>query len=127
MTTKEFERGQIVFKQGDLDICMYDIQRGRIGVYSAYGTPEEKLIAELVEGETVGEMGMIERAPRSATAVVLDDGTILGEIREDDLKDFFLKQPEKLLLIMRDLSSHLRETDAKLAGVCKRIYESINS
>jgi CRP-like cAMP-binding protein len=124
MTIKEFERGQIIFKQGDLDICMYDIQRGKIGVYSAYGTPEEKLIAELVEGETVGEMGMIERVPRSATAVVLDNA-ILGEIREDDLKDFFLKQPEKLLLIMRDLSSHLRETNDKLAGVCKRIYESI--
>ena len=124
MTIKEFERGQIIFKQGDLDICMYDIQRGKIGVYSAYGTSEEKLIAELVEGETVGEMGMIERVPRSATAVVLDDA-ILGEIREDDLKDFFLKQPEKLLLIMRDLSSHLRETNDKLAGVCKRIYESI--
>ena len=47
--------------------------------------------------------------------------------REDDLKDYFLKQPEKLLLIMRDLSSHLRETDDKLAGVCKRIHESMNA
>jgi CRP-like cAMP-binding protein len=126
MKIKEFERGQIIFKQGDLDSCMYDIQRGRIGVYSAYGTPEEKLIAELVEGQTVGEMGMIERVPRSATAVVLDDGTILGEIHEEDLKDYFLKQPEKLLLIMRDLSSHLRETTAKLAGVCSRICEIEN-
>lgn len=127
MTIKEFERGQIIFKQGDFDNCMYDIQRGRVGVYSAYGTPEEKLIAELTEGETVGEMGMIERTSRSATAVALDDGTILGEILEDDLKDFFLKQPEKLLLIMRDLSAHLRETNAKLAGVCKRIYEGRNA
>lgn len=56
MTNKEFGRGQIIFKQGDLDICMYDIQRGKVGVYSAYGTPEEKLIAELTEGQTVGEM-----------------------------------------------------------------------
>lgn len=127
MTNKEFGRGQIIFKQGDLDICMYDIQRGKVGVYSAYGTPEEKLIAELTEGQTVGEMGMIERVPRSATAVALDDTTILGEIREDDLKDYFLKQPEKLLLIMRDLSSHLRETNAKLAAVCKRIYEGGNA
>ena len=127
MTNKEFGRSQIIFKQGDLDICMYDIQRGKVGVYSAYGTPEEKLIAELTDGQTAGEMGIIERVPRSATAVALDDTTILGEIREDDLKDYFLKQPEKLLLIMRDLSSHLRETNDKLAGVCKRIYESSNA
>lgn len=127
MKLKEYKRGEIVFKQGDLENCMYDIRSGRIGVYSAYGTPEEKLIAELVAGETVGEMGMIERVPRSATAVVLDEGTVLGELVEDDLKAYFLKQPEKLLLIMRDLSSHLRETTQKLAGVCRKIYESENA
>ena len=32
MTTKEFERGQIIFKQGEFDICMCDIKRGRVGV-----------------------------------------------------------------------------------------------
>lgn len=127
MTIKEFKSGQIIFKQGDLETCMYDIQRGRVGVYSAYGTPEEKLIAELVNGETVGEMGMVERVPRSATAVALDDDTILAEIGDDDLKAFFLKQPEKLLLILRDLSAHLRETNQKLAGVCRKIYEIDNA
>lgn len=127
MTIKEFKSGQIIFKQGDLEICMYDIQRGRVGVYSAYGTPEEKLIAELVNGETVGEMGMVERVPRSATAVALEDDTILAEIGNDDLKAYFLKQPEKLLLILRDLSAHLRETNQKLAGVCRKIYEIENA
>lgn len=106
---------------------MYDIQSGQVDIYVDFGGTNEKKIAQLKNGELFGEMGILDDSPRSATAVVLDDGTILGEIREDDLKDFFLKQPEKLLLIMRDLSVHLRETNAKLAGVCKRIYESVNA
>jgi len=127
MITKEYKSGQVIFEEGALEFCMYDIRRGRVGVYSAYGTPDEKLIAELGEGRTVGEMGLIERAPRSATVVVLEDGTILEEIREDGLKDFFLRQPEKLLLIMRDMSSRLRETTEKLADACRRIHEIENS
>ena len=127
MITKEYKSGQVIFEEGAREFCMYDIRRGRVGVYSAYGTPDEKLIAELAEGRTVGEMGLIERAPRSATVVVLEDGTILEEIREDGLKDFFLRQPEKLLLIMRDMSSRLRETTEKLADACRRIHEIENS
>ena len=39
MNSKEFKSGQVIFKQGDSELCMYDIQRGRVGIYSAYGTP----------------------------------------------------------------------------------------
>ena len=47
MITKEYASGQIIFKQGDYSDCMYDILSGKVGVYSAYGTQEEKLVAEL--------------------------------------------------------------------------------
>lgn len=127
MYSKEFKSGQVIFKQGDAELCMYDIQRGRVGIYSAYGTPEEKLVAELSAGEIVGESGLLERAPRSATAVALEGDTTLLLIREDDLKAYFLKEPEKLLLLMRSLSGRLRQMNDKLADVCRKIYEEENS
>ncbi|MDO5133228.1 MAG: cyclic nucleotide-binding domain-containing protein [Eubacteriales bacterium] len=127
MNSKEFKSGQIIFRQGDSELCMYAIQLGRVGIYSAYGTPEEKQIAELSSGEIIGERGLLERVPRSATAVALDDGTLLVEIREGNLMEYFLKEPEKLLLLMRDLSGRLHEINDKLAGVCRKIYESENA
>lgn len=127
MNSKEFKSGQIIFKQGDSEFCMYDIQRGRVGIYSEYGTPAEKLIAELSIGEIVGERGLLERAPRTGTAVALEDGTILVEIREDNLKEHFLKEPEKLLQLMRNLSERLRRMNDKLADVCRKIYEAENA
>lgn len=127
MNSKEFKSGQTIFKQGDLELCMYDIQRGRVGIYSAYGTSEEKLIAELSVGDIVGERGLLERVPRSATAVALEDDTVLLEVREDNLKDYFLKEPEKILMLMRNLSARLRKINDKLEGVCRKIYEGENA
>ena len=124
MNTISFDRDQVVFKQGDYSDCMYDIIQGKIGVFDAFGTEEEKLIAELGEGQTLGEMGMIEVYPRSATAVALEDGTLLAVIGEGELKEYFRDKPEKLLGIMRQLSGRLRETTQKLADACRVVYES---
>ena len=96
-------------------------------VFAAYGTPDEKQIAELSVGEIVGETGLLDRVARTATAVALDDDTVLLEIREENLKDYFLKEPEKLLLLMRNLSGRLREINSKLADVCRKIYEGQNA
>lgn len=127
MNSKEFKSGQIIFKQGDLELCMYDIQKGKVGIYYAYATPHEKLVAELSAGDIVGERSLLERVPRSATAVALEDDTVLLEIREDNLKDYFLKEPEKILLLMRNLSERLRKINAKLEDVCRKIYEGENA
>ena len=124
MKTINFDCGQVVFRQGAESDCMYDILKGRIGVYGAYGTDDEKLIAELGAGQTVGEMGMIEVYPRSATAVALEDGTELAVIAEDELSEYFRDKPEKLLAIMRQLSRRLRETTQKYADACRVVYET---
>ena len=124
MITKEYASGQTIFKQGDYSDCMYDILSGKVGVYSAYGTQEEKLVAELGAGQLLGEMGMLEYYPRSATAVALEEGTSLAAITEDELSVYFRDKPEKLLMIMRQLSQRLRETTQKYADACRVVYET---
>ena len=47
MEPKTFKKGEIIFKQGDLSDCMYDILWGQVGIYADYGTPEEKLLTTL--------------------------------------------------------------------------------
>ena len=124
MITKTYQKGQIIFNQGDYSDCMYDILRGKVGVYSGYGTGDEKLIAELDNGQTLGEMGMLEVYPRSATAVALEGDTALATVTEDELSNYFRDKPEKLLAIMRQLSARLRETTQKYADACRVVYET---
>lgn len=113
-----FAKGDVIFRQGDFANVMYDIVNGKVGIYSDYQGEQEKLIAELGDGQILGEMGMIEAYPRSATAVALSEQVVLSELVEADLDAYFKDDPAKVLLLMRQLSERLRETTRKYTELC---------
>ena len=119
-----FNKDQIIFCQGENASVMYDIISGKIGIYTDYQTDKENKIAELEAGEVFGEMGLIEYWPRSATAVALEDGTVLTELGEEDLKEYLKDKPEKLLTVMRQLSRRIRETTQNYVSVCRTVNEN---
>lgn len=123
MKTLTFAPGDVIFWQGDFSASMFDIISGKVGIYIGYETDQEKLLAELGKEDTLGEMGMIEAYPRSATAVALEPETVLVEIGEDELNDYFKNKPDKLLCIMKQLSRRIRETNSKYYDACRAIYE----
>ena len=119
MNTKTYKKGEIIFRQGDAAETMYDILWGSVGIYLGYDTDEEKKLTELSGNDLFGEMGLIDRAPRSATAVALEDRTQLGEIDESDLGRLFSEKPAKVLMIMQQLSNRLRKLTRDYMDACK--------
>lgn len=109
MKIKSFTKDELIFRQGDVSNVMYDILSGSVGIYTGYGTENETQLTVLKSGDFLGEMGMIEAYPRSATAVAMEDGTELKEIGISEFSEFFKEQPERLLAIMRQLSQRLRD------------------
>ena len=124
METVTISKGRILFREGDLALTMYVIKTGAVGVYTDYGTCFEKQIAVLKQGEFLGEMGMIEGLPRTATAVILEDETLLTELNEEDLVIYFRNQPDQMFRIMRQLSSRIREIDERFYSACQALRES---
>ncbi len=118
MKMLSFNKGEIIFKQGDYSSVMYDIVAGTVGVYVNYGEENETRLTVLDAGKFLGEMGMIEVYPRSATAVAMEDGTELREIGEKEFGDFFSSQPERLLEIMRQNSERLRARTEDFEVAC---------
>ena len=108
MKTVGFSAGEVIFREGDAALAMYVIQKGSVGVWLDYDTEEKQQLSVLKEQQLLGEMGLIEACPRSATAVALEDGTVLEEISEEEFYEFFEKQPEHLLEMLRQLSARIR-------------------
>ena len=127
MNTLVFKKGDVIFRQGDYSEVMYDIAKGNVGVFADYETETVQQLAELKAGDFLGEMGMIEVYPRSATAVALEDDTTLTEIGEDDLDEFFKDKPEKLLQIMKQMSERLRVVNQKYLNACRVAFENANA
>ena len=124
---RTYKKGQVIFRQGDYEPCMYDIQGGRVGIYADYETAGQKLLAEIQAEQYFGEMGLIEDCPRSATAVALENGTAVLKITENTFQSYFEKRPAKVLLIMEHLSRRLRDLTDDYMKVCRTIAEGVQS
>ena len=121
------KRNEIIFSEGDKADCMYDIRVGRVGIYANYGTKEEKLLIELNKDQFFGEMGIIEGYPRSATAVAMGDMTELTVIAKADFEDYCKRNPEKTVLIMKNMSARIRDLTQGYLEACHTIAESIEA
>ncbi len=80
MEVKKFKKGEVIFQKGDAGDCMYDVYTGQVGIYTKYGTPDQTLLAKYYPDQYFGELGLIDRVPRSAYAVALEDGSSLGVV-----------------------------------------------
>ena len=127
MEIKTFKKGEIIFRQGDPGDCMYDIFWGNVGVYVNYGTPEEKQLTTLKTDDFFGEMGLLDHAPRSATAVVLQNETQVQIIKEEDFEKFFAERPAKVFVIMQQLCHKLRRRSLDYLEVCKTVYRTVEN
>ncbi|MEC7761873.1 MAG: cyclic nucleotide-binding domain-containing protein [Pseudomonadota bacterium] len=66
-----FNKGQLVLKEGDPATHCYLIKEGKVDIVIDHGGPNEKKVAELRDGALLGEMGLLDGKPRSATAVAV--------------------------------------------------------
>ena len=127
MKKQTFGRDEVIFREGDFALTMYEIKAGSVGIYANYGLESVRQLATLGTGEFFGEMGLAEYYPRSATAVALEPDTTLDEIDADEFATYFKDQPETVLTIMRTLSARLRETNARYIEARGAVYDAIEA
>lgn len=124
MDTNSYSCDTVIFRQGDPGDCMYSIESGRVGVFQDYGGPNETRIAILSVSDFLGEMGLLDHAPRSATAVALDDDTVLTTVTETGFYEFFNKNPFAILSLMQQMCFRLRNTTQDYLEVCRTISDA---
>jgi len=102
--------GDVLFRKGDPAKAMYVVLSGELRVGDG-----NKIFEQLAPGGLVGEMALIDHAPRAATVTALTDST-LAEI--DEKRFLFLTQqtPSFALNVMRVLSQRLRRMNAMVGA-----------
>ena len=125
---KVLKKGEVIFKEGDLENCMYKIITGSVGIYANYGKEEEKLLVDLKAGEKsfFGEMGMIDEEPRSATAVAMED-TEIAVITSENFAEFFKENPEHIIYIMQNMSKRIRNLTNDYLDACRAVAEAVET
>ena len=127
MNEEKCRKGQVIFREGDEGDCMFYIRWGSVGVFLDYGTPRERQLATLREGDYFGEMSLIDHAARTATVVVLDRDTELSRIGANEFAEFLATDPAKVQDILRQLSHRLRKVTNDYLEVCAKVQQHVGA
>ena len=118
-TEEHHAPGDVLLRQGDLSDSLLLLSSGRAAV--EVGTDDEVLrVAVLYPGVVIGELGLLEEAPRSATVVAIDEVRAfrltraqLMEVRRVD----HLAYSRMIEQLLTGLAERLRETTREVASL----------
>lgn len=118
MNFAEILRGDHLFVEGDKGDFMCFVVRGLLDVLKKTSAGDYRVVARLGKGNTIGEMSIIDKSPRSATVVARQASVVIILTKKgfDILTEHYPIVGVTLLKkIMRLLSLNMRLTTSKLA------------
>jgi CRP-like cAMP-binding protein len=99
-------KDSIIFNEGDFGEYAFRILDGRVRIFT--GSPTNGVVlAELGANEVFGEMGMIGRSPRSASAIALTSVT-LEIITEEEFNRALLEDSDALIPYLSSMFDRMR-------------------
>lgn len=101
-----YREGDVLFREGDPADFVARILEGRVAVEKDWGGTAERL-GEIGPGDVAGEMGVIERKPRSATIRALTE-TVVEAIPADQFLAQIATDSEAAAALLHRLSEKVR-------------------
>ncbi len=80
---KTFKAGEEIMRQGDMGNSAYIIEEGRVEISFKDGEGKTHILGTRGTNSMIGEMAIIDDAPRTATVTALDDCKLLEITKED--------------------------------------------
>jgi len=111
----QLKAGGILFRQGERTDGCYIVIDGVVSISAESEQNEETLLAMLSEGDVVGEMGLIDGQPRSATAAALRACT-LAFLSTSNFNRFAEDNPAVYRQMLAILSGRLRLSNDAFAA-----------
>lgn len=111
---------EIIFNEGEEGHEMFFILSGEVNIISNHAGIIN-LLAQVKPGDVFGEMTLLDKQPRSATAIAASDG-LLFVINDSNFETIFYMIPEISLSIAKRLSYQLREKNREVNELLKERY-----
>lgn len=110
---RSFARGETIFEKGDPGAACYVIETGQVKITVTSPNGKQITLALLGPGDLIGELALLDGAPRSADAVVMQ-ASRLFELQRDPFLDFLHTHNEAAIKLLAALARRLRHTDEVL-------------
>ncbi len=104
---RSFKQGETIFKEDDTADCMFAVVDGAVEIHL-----RGAVVETIAPGGVFGEMALIDRLPRSATAVAATD-TSVAAISEKRFLRLVELTPRFALQMMQVITERLRRNNSR--------------
>jgi CRP/FNR family cyclic AMP-dependent transcriptional regulator len=110
---RSFERGEIIFREGDPGDTCYVVKSGTIAIRRDHPDGRSRALAELRAGSIFGELSMFGAETRSATAEVLEPSSVVAILRAD-MQRVIRSSPDIAFKMLAELADRVRLVNEQL-------------
>ncbi len=115
-TTNTYQKGQVVFYEGNRPFGVYCIYSGRVKLYKSDADGHQQILRLAGEGDLLGYRSLLSREPYHATAEVIEDAVICCV----DANAFFRlisEQPALAMHVIKKLARELRQAEEWMTSI----------
>jgi CRP/FNR family cyclic AMP-dependent transcriptional regulator len=122
---RELAGGDTLFKAGEPGEALYVVRSGEIELFIKDTAGQRIALAIVGAGEMFGELALLDRGPRTATAIAMGDSVLL-ELDRDDLLLLFQRSPAAALRLLAAMGRMTRKADELLkTRVSRNVNEEV--
>jgi CRP/FNR family cyclic AMP-dependent transcriptional regulator len=114
LKARRFRRGEVLFHEGDPGDALFVVSSGAVKVVVPSEDGEEAILATLRRGDFLGELALLDGAPRSASAIALERTEALT-LPRDQFRTLVDSDPAIRDALLVALAGELRRLTAHVA------------
>ena len=111
---RTFERGEVIFREGDTGDTCYIVRSGSVSIRREHSDGRTVALAELRAGAMFGELALFRGETRSATAEALEP-TALVAVLGRDMQRVVASSPAMALKMLAAMAERVQRTNERLA------------
>jgi MFS family permease len=108
-----YRKGTLISREGELSDHLYIVAKGSLKIVKVKNNVKS-ILSIIRKGETYGEIGLFNQAPRSASAIANEDCE-LWVIKRSSLKKILMEMPEIAYNLLEVFSEKLKRSSEEVA------------
>jgi len=114
LRARRFRRGEVLFHEGDPGDALFVVVSGAVKVVVPSEEGEEAILATLRRGDFLGELALLDGAPRSASAIALEPTEVLT-LPRDQFRALVAGEPAIRDALLTAVTAELRRLTSHVA------------
>jgi uncharacterized membrane protein len=117
------DAGETLFEVGHPGESLFVVRSGEIELFIRDNTGQKIVLTNAIEGDLFGELALLDRGSRTATALALADTELL-ELDREDLLLLFQRHPDSAMSMLAAVTGMMRKADELLRT---RVSRNVNT